>query len=61
MRSSIQYQASNNGWVIYDNRGASGLVLILRTKEKALLHVLRLQEKTRVNGHHLYDDSQLIA
>jgi hypothetical protein len=61
VRFSIQYQASSDEWVIFDNSGASGLVSIFRTEEDALLQVLKLQEKTRVNGHHPYDDSQLIA
>jgi hypothetical protein len=52
VRFSIQYQASSDEWVIFDNSGASGLVSIFRTEEDALLQVLKLQEKTRVNGHH---------
>ena len=61
MRISIQYQASSDEWVIFDNGGAPGLVSICRTEEDALLQALKLQEKIRVNDHHPYDDSHLIA
>ncbi len=61
MRFSIQYQASSDEWAIFDTGGGSDLVAICRTEKEALLHVLKLQEKTRVSGFNPYDDSQQIA
>ena len=61
MRFSVQYQASTEEWAIFDNGGSSGLVMICRTEEEALIEVLKLQEKIRVNEYSPYDDSQQIA
>jgi hypothetical protein len=61
MRFSIQHQASSDEWIIFDTGRGSNLVSICSTEEEALLQVLRLQEKTRNNNYHSYDDSQLIS
>ncbi|MEE3000016.1 MAG: hypothetical protein VX693_08825 [Pseudomonadota bacterium] len=61
MRYAIQYQTSSDEWAIFDTAGNSGLVLICRTEEEALLQVLKLQEKTRTNGYYPYEDNQQIA
>ena len=61
MRFSIQYQETTDEWAIFDTGGSSSLVLMCRTEEEALIEVLKLQEKARLNSYQPYDDTQQIA
>ena len=61
MRYSVQYQETTGEWAIFDTGGGSGLAGICRTEEDALLEALNLEEKSRVSGHHHYNDDRLSA